>query len=51
MGRVIGLDVHRDFAQIAVVDTGIVADAGRVECRPDGCGSGLSHCVVMTRWP
>lgn len=35
MGRFIGLDVHRDFAQIAVLEDGVPADAGRVECRPE----------------
>lgn len=34
MGRYIGLDVHRDFAQVAIVEDGIVFDAGRVDCRP-----------------
>src|SRR5579871_3138263 len=33
MGRFIGLDVHRDFAQVAVVHDGFVTDAGRVACR------------------
>lgn len=35
MPRFIGLDIHRDFAQIAVVDHGAVIDAGRVDCRPE----------------
>ena len=34
MGRCIGLDVHRDFAQVAMVDNGLLVDAGRVDCRP-----------------
>ena len=34
MGRYIGLDVHRDFAQVAIVEDGIVSDAGRIDCRP-----------------
>jgi transposase len=34
MGRSIGLDVHRDFAQVAIVEHGVVTDAGQVECRP-----------------
>ena len=29
------MDVHRDFAQIAVVVGGAVSDAGRVGCRPE----------------
>ena len=35
MGRFIGLDVHRDFAQVAVVEDGFVTDWGRVGCRPE----------------
>jgi transposase len=33
MGRCIGLDVHRDFAQVAILENGIMTDAGRVDCR------------------
>jgi len=35
MGRFIGLDIHRDFAQVAVVEDGFVTDWGRVGCRPE----------------
>jgi len=35
MGRFIGLDIHRDFAQVAVVEDGCVTDWGRVGCRPE----------------
>ncbi|MER5899430.1 IS110 family transposase [Streptomyces mirabilis] len=34
MGRFIGLDIHHDFTQIAAVEDGLVADWGRVDCRP-----------------
>jgi transposase len=34
MGRCIGLDVHRDFAQVAILDDGLLVDAGKVDCRP-----------------
>ena len=36
MGRCIGLDVHRDFAQVAVWDRGRVVDAGRIPTSPEG---------------
>ena len=36
MGRCIGLDVHRDFAQVAVWEKGRVTDAGRVLTSPEG---------------
>ncbi len=35
MGRKIGMDVHRDFAQLAVVEDGFLRDAGQVSCRPE----------------
>jgi transposase len=36
MGRCIGLDVHRDFAQVAVWEKGRVSDAGRIPTSPEG---------------
>lgn len=36
MGRCIGLDVHRDFAQVAIWEKGRVTDAGRVPTSPEG---------------
>ncbi|WP_284762496.1 transposase, partial [Arthrobacter sp. efr-133-R2A-63] len=35
MVRFIGLDVHRDLAQIAYLQNGEIHDAGQVACRPD----------------
>jgi transposase len=35
MGRRIGLDVHRDFAQVAVWENGRVSDAGRIATSPE----------------
>jgi transposase len=35
MGRCIGLDVHRDFAQVAIWEKGEVVDAGRVATSPE----------------
>jgi len=34
MGRCIGLDVHRDFAQVAIWEDGTVRDGGRVGATP-----------------
>ena len=36
MPRRIGLDVHREFAQIAVWEDGVVRQAGRVPTTPEG---------------
>lgn len=35
MPRFIGLDIHRDFAQVAILQDGVLTDAGRVDCRPE----------------
>ena len=35
MRRCIGLDVHRDFAQVAIWEGGVVRDAGRVSTSPE----------------
>ncbi len=34
MGRSIGLDVHRDFCQVAIADGGRARSAGRVKTAP-----------------
>ena len=33
--RAIGLDVHRDFCEVAISEAGEVRSAGRVAARPD----------------
>jgi transposase len=35
-GRAIGLDLHRDFCEVAVCEDGVVRSAGRVEMTPEG---------------
>ena len=35
MVRSIGMDVHRSFAQIAVVEDGLCRDEGRIGVRPE----------------
>lgn len=35
MGRCIGLDVHRNFAQVAVVEDGVCRDEGRIGVTPE----------------
>ena len=34
-GRAIGLDVHRDFCEVAIVEGGAVRSAGRIETTPE----------------
>jgi transposase len=35
VGRAIGLDVHRDFCEVAIAEDGVVRSAGRVETTPE----------------
>jgi transposase len=35
VGRAIGLDVHRDFCEIAICEAGVVRSAGRIKTSPD----------------
>jgi transposase len=35
-GRAIGLDLHRDFCEVAICEDGVVRSAGRVEMAPEG---------------
>lgn len=46
MPRFIGMDVHRDFAQIAIVEGDEVIDAGRVDCRPEALRAWAAQLTV-----
>ena len=35
VGRAIGLDVHRDFCEVAICEQGVVRSAGRITTSPD----------------
>jgi transposase len=39
VGRAIGLDVHRDFCEVAICEEGETRSAGRVAATPEGVGS------------
>src|SRR5947209_8889802 len=39
VGRAIGLDVHREFCEVAICEDGQVRSAGRVPSTPEGIGS------------
>src|SRR5437763_3627302 len=39
VGRAIGLDVHRDFCEVAICEDGDVRSAGRVPATPEGVSS------------
>lgn len=36
--RAIGLDVHRDFCEVAIVEDGVVRSAGRLATTPETLG-------------
>ena len=36
VGRAIGLDVHREFCEVAICEDGVVRSAGRVPSTPEG---------------
>ena len=35
VGRAIGLDVHRDFCEVAIAEGGVVRSAGRIKTTPE----------------
>src|SRR5919199_3923926 len=44
MGRAVGLDLHRDFCEVAICEDGVVRSAGRVKMTPEALevlGAGL----------
>jgi len=47
VGRAIGLDVHRDFCEIAICEDGVVRSAGRVKSTPDALRA-LAESLLAT---
>ena len=46
MRRCIGLDVHREFAQVAIWEDGVVRQAGRIQTTPEALRAfAASLCV------
>jgi transposase len=39
MGRAVGLDLHRDFCEVAICEEGVVRSAGRVMVAVEGLGA------------
>src|SRR3954452_10905920 len=48
--RCIGLDVHREFAQVAIWQGGLVTQAGRFATTPEGCARSPTGWGRRTRW-
>jgi hypothetical protein len=46
-GRAIGLDLHRDFCEVAICEDGVVRSAGRVKLAPEGLEA-LAASLVPT---
>jgi hypothetical protein len=49
VGRAIGLDVHREFCEIAICDNGEVRSGGRVTATPDGIAVLAGSLVASDR--
>jgi hypothetical protein len=48
--RYIGMDVHREFAQVAVVEDGLVRDEGRIAVTPEALREWAAELRVDIRW-
>jgi transposase len=48
-GRAIGLDVHREFCEVAICEDGKVRSAGRVPAAPEGIGALADSLVSSDR--
>jgi hypothetical protein len=49
VGRAIGLDVHRDFCEVAICEDGEVRSAGRVPATPEGVRSLAESLLASDR--
>jgi transposase len=49
VGRAVGLDVHREFCEVAICEDGEVRSAGRVPSNPDGIRSLAENLVASDR--
>ena len=47
VGRAVGLDVHREFCEVAICEDGQVRSAGRVASTPEGMGT-LAESLLAT---
>jgi transposase len=46
VARFVGMDVHREFAQLAVVDDGIVRDEGKIGLTPEALRAWASELLL-----
>jgi transposase len=49
VGRGVGLDVHREFCEVAVCEDGVTRSAGRVPSTPDGIGALAESLLASDR--
>lgn len=47
VGRAVGLDLHRDFCEVAICEDGVVRSAGRVATTPEALET-LAASLVPT---
>jgi hypothetical protein len=50
VGRAVGVDVHREFCEVAICEDGLVRSAGRVPATPDGIGALAESLLAQTGW-
>jgi transposase len=48
-GRAVGLDLHRDFCEVAICEDGVVRSAGRVKMAPEGLETLAASLVTTDR--
>jgi transposase len=49
VGRAIGLDVHREFCEVAICEDGVTRSAGRVPATPEGIGTLAGSLLASDR--
>ena len=48
--RSIGLDIHRDFGEVAIGEGGEIRSAGRIEMTPEALALSREASVATTGW-
>jgi transposase len=46
VARFVGMDVHREFAQLAAVEDGIVGDEGKIGLTPEALRAWVSELLL-----
>jgi hypothetical protein len=49
--RSIGIDIHRDFMEVAIAEGGAIRSGPRVAMDPENSSSSRAASTAVTRWP